>query len=78
MKKLEKLDELIAAMPDMSEPREDEFTVDEWMERKGYPRNQNGRQKAYRDLTTLLDEGQLTVRKGKVGHKRANIYKITA
>jgi hypothetical protein len=74
---LDKLDALIAELPDNGPPEGDEFTVAEYMERRKFPDTPTGKQSAYRELDAFLASGKLTVRKGRVGKREGNIYAPT-
>jgi hypothetical protein len=74
---LDKLDALIAQLPDNGPPRGEEFTVAEYMKRRSFPDNPTGKQAAYRELDAFLEAGKITVRKGLVGKREGNIYAPT-
>lgn len=76
MKTLEKLDKLLAMLPDNAPPREGEFTVYDAMARHGMEITHANRQKMSGLLRGMVDNGSVSVRKGAVDGRCTNIYKL--
>ena len=72
--KLDAIDALIAELPDTGPPTGDEFTVTQWMERRGLTDGPIGQQQAYRELRKLIAQGNIKSRTGKIGSRQGNIY----
>jgi hypothetical protein len=71
------IDKLLAEMPNEGPPEEDEFTLYEYMDVYNKRHKVNlSTSGANRHLKNMLKDGLVTMRKGRLGGKIGNIYKL--
>lgn len=71
------IDKLLSEMPDKGPPKDDEFTIYQYMD--SYAKRNKVRislPTAYKQLEKMLDDGLVVMRKGRVNDKQGNIYKL--
>ena len=75
--KLDAIDKLLAEEPYAGPPREDEFTIQDFIQRFKEKNNQSlSHPGASKRLDKMIEAGMVTMRKGRVSTKQGNIYRI--